>query len=259
MKKGLPTRSTPDSVVQARGLTLGFGKRRVLSDVDLDIRRGETWFVLGPNGEGKSTLLNAILGLARPQAGRLQVDELRTRIGYVPQRCDSSRSLPTTVREFISLGLVGSGVPRREHAGRVRESLAETDMLDCLHRDYWQLSVGQRQRILLARALVRAPRLLLLDEPTNGLDLAAQGRLLQWLRQQSSHGDLTTIFVCHDLRLAASNATHVAMVSGGRVTGGPAQEILDETNLARAYRLDPADARRLVNTLSTRTDDRSPE
>lgn len=110
--------SPQDTILKAESLDLGYGRRTILHDIDLEIRRGEFWFCLGPNGEGKTTLMRAILGSIRPQSGRLWLHDAlrsRSRIGFVPQRCDLNPALPTTVREFVRLGVVGTELPRREH------------------------------------------------------------------------------------------------------------------------------------------------
>ncbi len=107
-------------ILEANGLQLGYGNHPVLDQVDIRVRSGEFWFLIGPNGHGKTTLLLGMLGQLRPSGGRLlrQGDFARpTRIGFVPQQCSTNPTLPTTVREFVGLGLVGIGVrPRR--AGR---------------------------------------------------------------------------------------------------------------------------------------------
>ena len=99
-----------DCVLRSTGLALGYGRRTILLDINLQVRPGELWFFLGPNGHGKSTFLRAVLGLIQPQAGRLWLHPERARrdrVGFVPQRCDLNPSLPTTVQEFVLLGLVG--------------------------------------------------------------------------------------------------------------------------------------------------------
>ena len=112
---------SPDPVIEAQGLVLGYDGRVVLRDVDITIRPGEFWFLLGPNGSGKTTLLRALLGVLPPRAGRLSLHpDLagRRRIGVVPQRCDLNPALPTTVREFVLLGTVGARAPGREEQAR---------------------------------------------------------------------------------------------------------------------------------------------
>jgi ABC-type Mn2+/Zn2+ transport system ATPase subunit len=227
----------PATVVAARGLRLGYGRRIVLDAVDLRIGEGESWFVLGANGAGKSTLLWAVLGVLRPQAGRLELHpELasRARSGFVPQRCDLNPSLPTTVREFVLLGTVGAERDGGE-AARLEWALAHAGLGGMARRDYWSLSGGERQRALVARAIVRRPRFLLVDEPTSGLDPAAEDALLGLLVELRRSEHLTLLFVTHDIELAARHATHVALLSEGRVVAGPAREMLTPAALERVF------------------------
>ena len=224
-------------LLKATGLSLAYGNRTVLEGVDLAVRPGEFWFILGINGTGKSTLLRAILGLLRPRAGQLWRHERagRKSTGFVPQRCDLNPALPTTVREFVSLGLVGIQADRKKQAERMAWALGKVGLEGMSDRDYWSLSGGQRQRTLLARALVRRPQLLILDEPTNGLDLPAEEAFLSFLADLNREEKMTLLFVSHQLTLAARHATHVALLAEGQVQTGPAREILTPENLSRAY------------------------
>jgi zinc transport system ATP-binding protein len=178
---------TPKVLLKATGLSLGYGRRMVLRGVNLSVSPGEFWFLLGPNGEGKTTLVRAILGALPPRSGRLWLDpELgrRERIGFVPQRCDINPTLSTTLGEFTMLGLVGIATPAHERRERLAWALDKVGLGRLEEKDYWALSGGQRQRALVARALVRRPSVLILDEPTNGLDLAQQRtpRYASWRR-----------------------------------------------------------------------------
>ena len=225
-------------LLKTTGLSLAYGNRTVLEGVEMEIRPGEFWLLLGINGTGKSTLLRAILGQLRPQAGRLWLNPERAgrkSIGFVPQRCDLNRALPTTVREFVSLGLVGIQADRKEQAERMTWALAKVGLEGMADRDYWSLSGGQRQRTLLARALVRRPQLLILDEPTNGLDLPAEEAFRRFLADLNREEKMTLLFVTHQLTLAARYGTHIALLHHGRVQTGPAREILTPDNLGQAY------------------------
>jgi ABC-type Mn2+/Zn2+ transport system ATPase subunit len=225
-------------IVRTAGLRLGYGRRVVLTHVDFQMRPGEFWFFLGPNGEGKTTMLRAILGMVRPQAGQLWVHpELgqRERIGFVPQRCDINPTLPTTVREFVLLGLVGIYTDRREAAVRLGWALERVGLGGLEGKDYWSLSGGQRQRALVARALVRRPSVLVLDEPTNGLDLAAEDAVLRFLAELNRKEQQTLLFVTHNLAIAARYATHIALFHAGEVVSGPRQEVLNRQTLERIY------------------------
>jgi ABC-type Mn2+/Zn2+ transport system ATPase subunit len=233
-------------VLRLAEVALAYGERPVLAHVSLEVRAGEYWFLLGRNGAGKTTLLRAVLGLLAPRTGTLWRDPeraARVRTGFVPQRCDFNPSLPTTVREFVRLGLVGSDGAPAERTRRVHEALAQVGMEEHVERDYWTLSGGQRQRLLIARALVRAPALLVLDEPMNGLDLAAEERLLGFLAELNRTRGLTMLYVTHRIAVARRYATHVAIFQpGGVVVAGPRDAVLTGANVRRAFDLADADA-----------------
>jgi ABC-type Mn2+/Zn2+ transport system ATPase subunit len=225
-------------IVKTAGLRLGYSQHVVLAHVDFQMRAGEFWFFLGPNGEGKTTLLRAILGMLSPQAGQLWVHPQlcqRERIGFVPQRCDINPTLPTTVREFVLLGLVGIDTDRREAAVRLGWALERVGLGGLEGKDYWSLSGGQRQRALVARALVRRPSVLILDEPTNGLDVAAEDAVLRLLTELNRKEQQTVLFVAHNLAIAARYATHIALFHSGEVVSGPRQEVLNRQTLERIY------------------------
>jgi ABC-type Mn2+/Zn2+ transport system ATPase subunit len=227
-----------DSILKTYGLALGYGRRVILNDVTLAIRPSEFWFLLGPNGEGKTTFLRTVLGLIRPMAGQLWLHpdlKDRTHVGFVPQRCDMNPTLPTTLREFVRFGLVGMRTPRKDRAERLTWALARTGLGGLAEQDYWSLSGGQRQRALIARALVRRPRVLVLDEPTNGLDLEAEDTALRFLAELNRQEQHTVLFVTHNIALAARYATHVAFFHAGSVVAGPSQAVLQREILERIY------------------------
>jgi len=229
-------------LLTAERLTLRYGSRPVLADVDLRVGAGEFWFLLGPNGEGKTTLLRALLGEMAPAGGRLTLDRAladRSAIGFVPQRCAPNAILPTTVREFVGLGLVGVRCDAAERRARLEWGLAHAGLEGLEGRSYWALSGGQRQRALVARALVRRPRLLILDEPTNHLDFLVEQAILDVLAALRREQGTTILFVTHALHLAARYGTHVALFHGGQVESGPAAELLRPERLTRAYGVAP--------------------
>jgi ABC-type Mn2+/Zn2+ transport system ATPase subunit len=231
-------RNNGQVVVALRGVTLDYGRAAVLEDLHLEVRRGEFWFLVGPNGSGKSTLLRSVLGVLQPRAGVLELaPELRSRqrIGFVPQRCDLRRTLPMMVREFVLLGLEGTGTRGAPARSAVRDALEKVDLLPLSEHDYWSLSGGQRQRALIARGLARKPELLILDEPTNGLDLAAEQLLLQLLVSLNRDAGVTVLFVTHVLALAARFATHAALFHDRRIVAGRRDAVLARENLRRAY------------------------
>ena len=225
-------------LVQAQALRLGYGARTVLDRVELRICCGDFWFLLGQNGTGKTTLLRALLGLLRPLAGKIHLHPARARrdrLGFVPQRPELAPGLPTTVREFVQLGLVGIAVSRHDRAERLGWALEHVGLQGMERHDFWSLSGGQRQRALVARALVRRPALLVMDEPTSGLDPAAENLLLGYLARLNQEHNLTVVSVSHDLAIAARHASHVALFNEGAVHAGPARDVLTHDNLMQVY------------------------
>jgi ABC-type Mn2+/Zn2+ transport system ATPase subunit len=225
-------------VLSLRGVRFGYGGRIVLTDVDLEVRAGDVWFLIGPNGSGKSTFLRGVLGLLPPQAGVIERSPRHAgpeALGFVPQRCELNPTLPTTVREFVSLGLVGLRVPRTQRPARLAWALAHAGLSGLAKASYWSLSGGQRQRALLARALVRRPRLMILDEPTEGLDVSSERAFLDALLELNRSEGLTLLVVTHKLSLAERHASHVALFHAGRVVAGPRANVLGKAALGRLF------------------------
>jgi zinc transport system ATP-binding protein len=226
------------AIVDVRGLHVVYGGRSVLRGVDLAVHPGEFWFLLGPNGSGKTTLLRAILGLLEPSAGSLERDPEAAsadRIGFVPQILALNPSLPTTVREFVSLGFVGTGVDASERRERFAWAIERAGLTGLERADYWSLSGGQRQRALVARALVRRPRLLILDEPTEGLDIRSEESFLLTLDALHRDEGVTLICVTHKLEIAARHATHVALFDDGRLISGLRADMMRGPDMERVF------------------------
>ena len=221
-----------------RDASCGYGGKAVIEHVDLTVREGEFWFLLGANATGKSTLVRAVLGLIEPIRGEVHLDSdlaARRAIGFVPQHSQPNPTLPTTVREFVRLGCVGLRLDAGARAERLRSALRTVGLADRERDGLWNLSGGQRQRAVVARALVREPRLLILDEPTNHLDPPAEDALLELLLDLNNTQGLAIMFVTHDLDVAARLASHVALFHDARVTSGEREDVLTEKNLARIY------------------------
>jgi ABC-type Mn2+/Zn2+ transport system ATPase subunit len=235
-------------LIEVGGVRLAYGRQVILDDVCMEVRRGESWFFAGPNGTGKTTLLKAILGLLLPAAGTIRTHLGHDRIGFVPQRCDFHPTLRTTVREFVTLGLVGIKVDRGERRRRLSWALDRVGLARMQSHDYGSLSGGQRQAASVARALIRRPALLLADEPTSGLDLAAQHAFLNLLADLRRTERLTLVLVAHDLMLAARHCSHVALFHEGGVLAGPTSTVLVPENLRTTFQLPPDLCRRLSSS-----------
>jgi len=197
----------PDTpVISARAVGVSLGGRVVLHDVTVDIMPGEIVTIVGPNGSGKSTFLRALIGAVPLTAGRID-KSAGLRIGYVPQKLLIDAALPLTVRRFMSL-------PRRIAATEVTLALDRTGAADLGDRQMADLSGGQFQRVMLARALQKRPGLLLLDEATQGLDQpgsAAFYRLIEDVRRDMG---CAIVMVSHDLHVVMAASDRVLCLNG---------------------------------------------
>ena len=200
-------------------VSFAYGNVPVLEGADFDIFPGESVCVVGPNGGGKTTLLKLILGLLQPASGSLTVlgsppQAGRGRVGYVPQLLDFDPLFPMTARDVVLTGLLNRGswgfAGRRERV-RAVEALGKMGLADKAEVAFSSLSGGQRQAVLIARALVGEPELLLLDEPTAHVDAAAEERLTAQLK--SLRKDLTLVTVSHDLAFVSRSVPKVICVN----------------------------------------------
>lgn len=203
----------------------------LLRDVSFAVEAGHWWFVLGDNGAGKTTLLLTLLGVLRARGGSIarapNVAD-RTGLGYVPQDLRQPTSLPLTAREVVALGLYGLPLATSSIRTRCERALAALGISDLAGTDIGRLSLGQRRRVLVARALAREPALMVLDEPTANLDPAFARALCADLDRLRLATGMALLHVAHDLELAGHFATHVALVVDGVVRAGSAASLLPQ-------------------------------
>ena len=193
-------------LVTARGLSVALAGRTVLHDVDFAVEPGEIVTVVGPNGSGKSTLLRALIGAVAPLAGSV-TRRPGLRLGYVPQTLRIDATLPLTVARFLSL-------PRRRSARETAEALATAGLPDLHARQMTELSGGQFQRVLLARALLDDPDLLLLDEPTQGLDQPGSAAFYRRIAEVRERTGCAVVMVSHELHVVMSASDRVICLNG---------------------------------------------
>jgi iron complex transport system ATP-binding protein len=238
----------PTPAVEMHGVSVRFGERLVLHEVDLSVSRGEFVALAGPNGSGKTTLLRVLLGFVPPDAGEtrlfgtpvahLSVRERARRVAWVPQEESPRDNVP--ILDYVLYGryahlgpLEGESEQDRAVARRVLE---EVGLGDRALDGVLSLSGGERQRAILARALVQEAPLLLLDEPTSHLDIGHQLDLLERVRQLSRVQGVTVIAALHDLNLAARFADRIFVLSRGRrYADGPPTAVLSEELLGRVW------------------------
>jgi zinc/manganese transport system ATP-binding protein len=224
------------------------GGRPIWGGVTLRVEAGEYVAVLGPNGVGKSTLVQAILGLIPLTAGSIEVfgrapHQAANLLGYLPQRRSFDSSLRLRARDLVRLGLDGNrwGVPipfapsGREIAKRIDEVLGVVGATAYAGRPVGELSGGEQQRILIARALVRSPRMLLLDEPLESLDLGNQQAISALARDICRTEGVTVIMVAHDVNPILGDLDLVIYMAGGSAVIGRPEEVITSEKLSTLY------------------------
>lgn len=194
------------TLIAADHLTVRHGAQVVLSDVTLGIAAREIVTIIGPNGSGKTTLLRALLGIQPPTEGRV-LRRADLRIGYVPQRLSIDRSLPISARRFLSL-------PTRVGDAVANAALARTGVEGAGDRQLADLSGGQFQRVLLARALLNDPELLVLDEPTQGLDQPGEAAFYRLVEEVRRDTGCAILLVSHDLHVVMAASDRVVCLNG---------------------------------------------
>ena len=192
------------SLIQVDGLSVRYGERTALSDVSLSIEPYEIVTIVGPNGSGKTSLLRAIIGAVKPLAGRI-VQASNLKIGYVPQKLHIDDALPITVSRFLKLP---GGVADIEYA------LTQAGVPELEKEQLSQLSGGQFQRVLLARALIGKPDLLLLDEATQGLDQRGSASFYQQIETVRQATGCAVLMISHELHVVMSASDRVICLNG---------------------------------------------
>ena len=191
-------------VIAAKDLTLSFGANEVIRAANFVIRERDFVCVVGANGSGKSTLVKTILGLVKPSAGKVVFSGgvRREAIGFLPQDMKVEMDFPATVREIVLSGALGRlrmrAFYREEDKRRAEEAMARLSIVELGDMKFTRLSGGQRQKVLLARALVATSKVLILDEPSNNLDYKSRRELYDALTEFNRAG-MTIIMITHDL------------------------------------------------------------
>jgi len=194
------------NLVEISDLGVVIGGQRVLHDITLDVAPGEIVTLVGPNGSGKSTLLKAIIGAIRPDSGRVR-RRPGLKIGYVPQKLHIDPTLPLTVRRFL-------GLPKRVNDATARDALVRAGAGDLAPRQMAELSGGQFQRVLLARALLDRPELLILDEATQGLDQPGSAAFYRRIEEVRTNLGCAVLMVSHELHVVMAASDRVICLNG---------------------------------------------
>ncbi len=230
-------------IVEAHNLTVLYGRKPALWNVDFSLPHQQVIGIMGPNGSGKSTLLKSIMGVVEPTSGFTKVydqelDQVREKVSYVPQRQDIDWDFPASVWEIVAMGRYQKrGLLNKltsEDKDIVAQSLEKVNMLGYSKRQISQLSGGQQQRVFLARALAQQGDLFLMDEPFAGVDIATEEMIVDLLKEMKTAGK-TLIIVHHDLHTAQSYFDWLVLLNTRLVACGPIQDVFTDKILTDTY------------------------
>jgi iron complex transport system ATP-binding protein len=241
------------SALEVRELSVAYGAREVLTDISVSVEPGESVCLLGPNGAGKSTLLRAVTGSIKPTRGTVLIDGiprdeydrpgLARRLAVVPGQ--TIVAFPMRVEELVALGRVPHEHPllglRAADLAAVESAIERVGVGHLRGRDVRELSLGERQLVVLAMTIAQGARLLLLDEPTVHLDLGHQVAVMELLRDLATNDGVTVLAVLHDLALASHFFPRLMLLHRGRlVADGAPHEVLTNDRIREVFDVDPS-------------------
>ncbi len=237
-----------NNAVNLKNLSYAYANRPVLKDISFTVATGDFFIIIGPNGSGKTTLMKLISGLLKPQHGQLDIlnrsigqyarKALAKTIAFVPQM--TSVDFPFTVTEMVLMGrspyLGMLGLEQKKDLEIAQQAIAFTGLEELANRKLDQLSGGEQQRVLIARAICQEPEIILLDEPTASLDLAHQIRLMDMLEKLKNEKGITVVMVSHDVNLAAMYGNQLLLLNDGYIVcQGLPNDVLTFQTLEKTY------------------------
>jgi iron complex transport system ATP-binding protein len=236
------------AAIEVRHLSCAYKTHPILRDISLAVEIGEFFIVIGPNGSGKTTLMKALTGVLNPCSGHIAVlgrplkaysrKRLARTMAYVPQGLPTD--FPFTALEVVLMGrtphLGFLGLESASDLDLAAKAMQFTEINHLAHRRLNELSGGECQRVLIARAICQQPKIIFLDEPTAALDLAHQVRVMDLMERLKNEQGQTIVMISHDLNLAAMYGDRLLLLEDGRIaTLGPPNEVLDYRILEKVY------------------------
>lgn len=219
------------ALITIQNLSLGYDSQTIVQNLNFSVSTGDYLCIVGENGSGKTTLMKTLLHLQEPVGGQILVgDGLRkNEIGYLPQQTQAQKDFPASVREIVLSGCQGQSLLRpfytKEEKKLAKDNMKRMEILDLQDRCYRELSGGQMQRVLLARALCATKKVLLLDEPVSGLDPKVTAKMYELIDRLNKEG-ITIIMISHDIKAAIRYASHILHI-GSEVFYGTREEYMD--------------------------------
>lgn len=235
------------NIIEVDNVCFAYNADVVLKNINLQIHKGDYLAIVGPNGGGKTTLLKCILGILKPQAGTIKLfnQDLSTfkdwaRVGYVPQKVTIDQNFPSTVKEVVAMGLYGKkGLFKpltKEDWETVDKALEQVGMQKFKDRRIGDLSGGQEQRVLIARALVSSPEVIFLDEPTVGVDIETRNHFFELLKKLNEDLELTLVLITHDIDIILHHgASEAAFINKRLLFYGAPKDLLKTRYIDEHY------------------------
>lgn len=229
------------SAIQVKNLSVRYPSetRLAIENISFSLAKGTIGVLLGPNGSGKSTVMKAILGLVKYEGevhiAGTPIEKSHGQIGYVPQRYPIDRTIPITLHEFLHLALVTCKHTASEQKQMIEAVLQKVDLLDKQHERIAEISGGQVQRLLLARALVHEPKVLILDEPEAGVDAEGEQIFYSLLSKLAKEHNVTVLLASHEISLVRQFADVVFCIKKSLVCTGKPEQVLNSKVFKQLY------------------------
>jgi zinc transport system ATP-binding protein len=210
-----------------------------LDHISFSVEKGDFLGIIGPNGAGKTTLFQCTLGILNNFSGKIslfgsnvkQNKKILQRIGYVPQKKSVEQTFPATVSEIVSLGLIGSDIKKES----IESAIEFVELGAYRNKRIGELSEGQQQRVIIAKALVKQPELLILDEPTTGIDSAAQNKFYDLLTRLNKDRGITIVWSSHDMNAVEKLASKVACIDRKLFFHGESEDFFGNEERMKSY------------------------
>ena len=226
-------------IVKVDNLSYYYDSLPSLDNISFSVEKGDFLGIIGPNGAGKTTLFQCMLGIVKNFSGEVslfgssirQNKKVLQRIGYVPQKKSVEQTFPATVSEIVSLGVIGRDIKRES----IESAIEFVELGAYRNKRIGELSEGQQQRVIIAKALVKQPELLILDEPTTGIDSATQDKFYDLLTRLNKARGITIVWSSHDMNAVEKLASKVACIDRKLFFHGESEDFFGNEERMRSY------------------------
>lgn len=236
------------NIIEVKNLSYSYPTGyEALSNVNLNIHKGDYLGIIGPNGGGKTTFIKLLLKLLTPASGSIKIFDKPIvefgswdKIGYVAQKAtDFDNRFPVTVYDVVAMGRTASAglfhPLAKDDKEAISTALKEVEMWELKDRLIGNLSGGQQQRVFIARALAQKPEIIFLDEPTSGVDVSSQEHFYKLLKKLNMEKEITLVIISHDVDIIANEVTEIACINGGLIFYGTVDEFEKKGNVEKLY------------------------